>query len=57
MAFVKDQCSHLVYPNIMHSVRTCENLDSIGHRSCKRIINEKTLLLHKFVCFHMAKKY
>ena len=42
---VKDQYSHLVYPNICLKCQICENLDSIGHRSW-RIMKGKTPLLH-----------
>ena len=32
---------------------TCENLNSIGRRSCKVKMEEKTPLTHKVVCFQM----
>ena len=35
----------------------CEMLDSIGHKSCKRIVGgKKTPLLHKFVFFQMPEQ-
>ena len=53
MVIVKDQSSHLVYLNICIKQHTCENLSSIGHRSCEIIMKEKTPLPHKVVCFQM----
>ena len=40
----------------LHKQQTCENLRSIGHRICKRILKEKTPLLHYFVCSQMHNK-
>ena len=40
----------------MHKITNLWKFDSIGHRSCKRIMKEKTPLLHKFVCFQMLIK-
>ena len=40
----------------MHKITNLWKFDSIGHRSCKRIMKEKTPLLHKFVCFQMPIK-
>ena len=54
--YVKDQSSHLVYPNACVKKQSCENSDSIGHQSCKRIMKEITALLHKFVCFQKPEK-
>ena len=50
---VKDQSSHLVYLNICIKWQTCENLNSIGCRSCKRIMEEKNVLVAQVVCFQM----
>ena len=42
---VKDKSSHLVYLNIMNKITTlsvtCENLNSIGWRSCERMMEKK----------------
>ena len=38
---VKHQSSYLVYLNICITYQTCENLNSIGRRSCERIMEEK----------------
>ena len=54
MVIVKDQSSHLVYSNIMPKITNlCENLNSIGRRGCYMIMEEKTPLSHKVVCFQM----
>ena len=50
---VKDQPSQLVYLNICIKKQTCENLNSIGRRSCEIIMKEKTPLSHEVVCFQM----
>ena len=34
----------------IHKTKTCENLSSIGHRTCKIIMKEQTLLSHEVVC-------
>ena len=52
MVTVKDQSSHLLYLNTCIQTKNCEHFDSICHLSCKKIIKEKSPLLHKFVCFH-----
>ena len=36
--------------------QTCENMGSIGRRSCKEIMKEKNPLWHNFVCFQMHNK-
>ena len=41
LIIVKDQYSHLVYPNMCIKQQTFENLGSIGHRSYKKIMKEK----------------
>ena len=51
LVIVKDQSSNLVYLNICIKQQTCENLSSIGRRSCKIKMEEKTPLSHKVVCF------
>ena len=38
-----DQSSQLVYLNIYMKYQTCENSNSIGHQSCKRIMNKNTM--------------
>ena len=48
---VKDQSSYLVYLNICITLKTCENLNSIGRRSCE--MKEKTPLSHEVLCFEM----
>ena len=53
LVIVIDQYSHVVYPNVCMKNQTCENLGSIGHQSCKRIMKEKTQSWHNFVCFQM----
>ena len=37
----------------MHENTPCENLSSIGCRSCEIIMEEKTSLSHEVVCFQM----
>ena len=39
----------------MHNKQICDNLDPVGHLSCKRIMKKKTHLLHKCVWFQMPK--
>ena len=56
LVIVKDQYSHLVYPNTCLKKQTCKNLELIVNQSYKRIMREKTLLLNKFVWFLMPKK-
>ena len=51
----QSHCSHLVYPNFMHTKTNLYKFGLIGHRSCKRIREEKTPLSHK-MCFQMPKK-
>ena len=46
---IKDQYSHLVYPNVCIKKQTCEILESISHRSCKRIVTEKNTLVAQIV--------
>ena len=46
---VKDPYTHFVYTSIYMKYQICENFDSIGHRSCKRIMEKKTPLLHNIV--------
>ena len=41
LVIVKDQSSHLVFPIICTKQQTCENLGSIGHRSCEKMMKEK----------------
>ena len=53
MVIVKDQSSHSVYLNICTKYQTCENLNTIGRRSCEIIMEEKTPLSHEVVCFQM----
>ena len=56
LVIVKDHAhSHCgVHPNIKY--QTCEHFDSIGHQSCKRIMEIRPPLLHKVVCFQMPNK-
>ena len=42
---VKDQYSHLVYPNICITKQNCENLGSIGHQSLKSNNERKNTLV------------
>ena len=51
-----DQCSHLMYTRCIQE-QTCEHFDSIGHRSCKIIIQEKAPLLHKLCAFSAWIRY
>ena len=51
LLIVNDQSSHLVYPNISIKKQAGENLSSIGHRSCEKMMKAKTTLLDEFVCF------
>ena len=37
----------------MQKITICENLSSIGRRSCEIIMKEKTPLSHEVVCFQM----
>ena len=37
----------------MHKKQTCENLNTIGGRSCEIIMKEKTPLSHGVVCFQL----
>ena len=53
LVIVKDQSSHLVYLIICINKQTCENLSSIGHRSCEIVMKGKTPLSHEVVCFRM----
>ena len=46
-------CQRPVYLNICIKQRTCENLSSIGRRSCEILMKEKTPLPHEVVCFQM----
>ena len=39
----------------MHTKQNCEDLSSIGRRSCEIIMKEKTPLSHKVVCFQMLE--
>ena len=38
---VKDQSPHLVYPNICINQRTWENLESIGHWKCNKVMKKE----------------
>ena len=52
-----DQYSHLVYPNICIKHQPCENLDSIGRWSCKKMMKGKSPLLYMItVCFQLEIK-
>ena len=51
----KTQYSHLVYiPTYVCKITN--KLDSFGHQSYKKMLKEKTPLLHKFMSFQMHKK-
>ena len=43
--------------NYMNNITNLLNLDSVGHRSCKRTMTEKTSMLHNLMCFLDAEKY
>ena len=53
LVIVKDQSYHLVHLKHMHNLQTCENLTSIGRRSCERIMEEKTPLLAQISCLNL----
>ena len=50
LKIVKDKSSHLVY---LHKITNLWKLNSIGHRSCEIITEEKTPLSREVVCFQM----
>ena len=37
-----------MYPNMCIKQQTCEYLDSVGHRICKKIMKEKTPIIKGF---------
>ena len=53
LLIVKDQSSYLVYLNMSIQLQTCENLSSIGRRSCGITMKEETPLSHEVVCVQM----
>ena len=54
LVIVIDQCSQKMFLNMcIKYQQTCENLNSIGRRSCEITRKEKTPLSCKIVCFQM----